>query len=141
MAGVSTDNPCISCGACCAHFRVSFYWGECASAGGCVPDELTERLPPHRVNMKGTGVKPARCIALSGEVGGPTLCGIYENRPSVCRDFKASYAEDGSFQEGCDQARAAYGLPPLQPVEPANNPDDHNNAPRTPRTPRTPKAA
>ncbi|MBE0930280.1 YkgJ family cysteine cluster protein, partial [Escherichia coli] len=22
---MSTDNPCLTCGACCAHFRVSFY--------------------------------------------------------------------------------------------------------------------
>ncbi|THB82127.1 YkgJ family cysteine cluster protein, partial [Pantoea allii] len=22
------SNPCVSCGACCAHFRVSFYWAE-----------------------------------------------------------------------------------------------------------------
>ncbi|MEG6657786.1 YkgJ family cysteine cluster protein, partial [Pseudomonas aeruginosa] len=28
---MSTDNPCLTCGACCAHFRVSFYWGECRS--------------------------------------------------------------------------------------------------------------
>ena len=140
MAGVSSENPCISCGACCAYFRVSFYWGECVSAGGCVPDELTERLGVHRVNMKGTGVKPARCMALAGEVGQGGGCAIYADRPSVCRDFKASFFEDGTHQAGCDEARAAYGLPPLSPLQPANNPgDDHQ--PRTPRTPRTPKVA
>ncbi|WP_374212354.1 YkgJ family cysteine cluster protein [Thiothrix subterranea] len=25
-------NPCMTCGACCASFRVSFYWGETDAA-------------------------------------------------------------------------------------------------------------
>ncbi|MDX1269447.1 MAG: YkgJ family cysteine cluster protein, partial [Oceanisphaera sp.] len=25
---MSSGNPCLTCGACCAFFRVSFYWGE-----------------------------------------------------------------------------------------------------------------
>jgi hypothetical protein len=29
-----SDNPCVSCGACCAHFRVSFYWAEADDAPG-----------------------------------------------------------------------------------------------------------
>lgn len=31
------NNPCVSCGACCAYFRVSFYWAESESGGGTVP--------------------------------------------------------------------------------------------------------
>ena len=35
-------NPCESCGACCAQFRVSFYWSESdAHPGGRVPASLT----------------------------------------------------------------------------------------------------
>ncbi|RTZ48276.1 hypothetical protein EKL30_02365 [Candidimonas sp. SYP-B2681] len=34
----SASNPCLSCGACCAHFRVSLYCREIAGeAGGSVP--------------------------------------------------------------------------------------------------------
>ncbi|OZZ73507.1 zinc/iron-chelating domain-containing protein, partial [Klebsiella pneumoniae] len=25
---MSEINPCMTCGACCAYFRVSFYWAE-----------------------------------------------------------------------------------------------------------------
>ncbi|MBR7358785.1 YkgJ family cysteine cluster protein, partial [Klebsiella pneumoniae] len=25
---MSDINPCMTCGACCAYFRVSFYWAE-----------------------------------------------------------------------------------------------------------------
>ncbi|EAX0008081.1 YkgJ family cysteine cluster protein, partial [Salmonella enterica] len=25
---MSVLNPCMTCGACCAYFRVSFYWAE-----------------------------------------------------------------------------------------------------------------
>ncbi|MEG0249014.1 MAG: YkgJ family cysteine cluster protein, partial [Pseudomonas sp.] len=31
---MSEYNPCLDCGACCGYFRVSFFWGECQSAGG-----------------------------------------------------------------------------------------------------------
>ncbi|MPQ71936.1 YkgJ family cysteine cluster protein, partial [Pseudomonas sp. MWU12-2323] len=29
---MSEVSPCLNCGACCSHFRVSFFWGECASS-------------------------------------------------------------------------------------------------------------
>lgn len=51
------DNPCMHCGACCAYFRVSFYWAEMVSGGGVVPDELTEPLTPFLSCMKGTNSK------------------------------------------------------------------------------------
>ncbi len=44
---MSGPNPCMTCGACCAHYRVSFYWGESSEApGGFVPIELTEQVHP-----------------------------------------------------------------------------------------------
>jgi len=42
---MSIDNPCLTCGACCAYFRVSFYFGECVSAGGAVPDKPKPAQP------------------------------------------------------------------------------------------------
>src|SRR5690349_14244360 len=70
---MSEASPCLNCGACCSHFRVSFFWGECASSGGTVPDELVEQISPSRVAMIGTGCKPVRCTSLVGEVGSTVL--------------------------------------------------------------------
>lgn len=110
------QNPCLSCGACCAHFRVSFYWAECddATEGG-VPVHLTKKLNDFRRVFLGTEGPHSRCIALSGEIGQNVTCAIYERRASVCHDFHASW-RDGEPNPRCDQARAAWGLPPLAPT-------------------------
>ncbi len=105
-------NPCMTCGACCAHFRVSFYWAEANDAGGAVPAELTEPLSLLMRNMRGTNARQPRCVALQGEPGSCTSCGIYAQRPSPCREFAMS-GENGIYNEACDRARARYGLPPL----------------------------
>ncbi len=109
---MSHESPCLSCGACCAHFRVSFYWGECQSTGGTVPDELTLQISSHHACMKGTQSNPPRCVALVGEVGTRVSCSIYENRSSTCREFDI-LNEDGSANEACTRARALHGLPPV----------------------------
>jgi|SRR5690606_32315876 len=117
------SNPCLTCGACCAHFRVSFYWGECRSAGGCVPDEKVVQVTPHLVAMKGTDTKPARCVGLLGEVGQSVRCTFYEQRSTTCREFEASWTH-GEPNPACDAARAAHGLPPLTPPQsPDQTPD------------------
>lgn len=113
---MSTAHPCLSCGACCAHFRVSFYWGECRSAGGTVPDDLVTRISPYHVAMRGTEAKPVRCVALQGELGRQVACTQYQDRSSTCREFAASW-EAGERNPACDAARAAYGLPPLEPTD------------------------
>jgi len=106
-------NPCLECGICCTHFRISFYWGEIDEApGGCVPAAMTEKLNHHMSCMKGSNAVPRRCIALSGTVGEQVACTIYENRPTPCREF-AVYFEDGSPNPKCDELRATIGLPPL----------------------------
>ncbi|RWR03737.1 ferredoxin [[Pantoea] beijingensis] len=105
-------NPCITCGACCAYFRVSFYWAEADDSGGCVPADLTEPLTPFLRAMAGTNSKNPRCTSLQGQIGECVSCGIYNNRPTPCREFKMS-GEDGEQNEACDRARAKYGLPPL----------------------------
>ena len=108
-------NPCLSCGACCAYFRVSFYWAECDDQTACgVPVGMTGDLGPFRRMMKGTGRIPPRCIALEGEVGKSFYCSIYARRPSICRAVEAAYAT-GRPSEQCDKARLAFGLPPLTP--------------------------
>lgn len=109
------SNPCLTCGACCAAFRASFYWaeGDDATPGG-VPVELTEQLDSHRRCMRGTNQPQPRCVALAGVPGVSVQCTIYEQRPSVCKEFAPSWF-GGVYNERCDQARATRGLPPLTP--------------------------
>jgi len=108
-------NPCITCGACCAYFRASFYWSEAdPAAGGLTPPHLTTKLTPHHSVMRGTEQTPPRCIALHGTIGEEVRCVIHPLRPSPCREFQASWV-DGLHNERCDRARAAHGLPPLSP--------------------------
>jgi len=111
----SPDNPCLSCGACCTHFRVSFYCGELSDgSGGTVPVELTSKVNALMACMKGTesGGKP--CIALRGTPGQPGIgCAIYPNRPSPCREF-AAWLDDGTPNPECQRVRAAIGLAPLE---------------------------
>ncbi|WEF35971.1 YkgJ family cysteine cluster protein [Pseudoduganella chitinolytica] len=104
---MSSADICQACGACCAHYRVSFYWGESdAHPGGSVPQRLTIPITPYRSAMRGTERTPVRCVALDGEVGQHVGCTIYPQRSSTCREFTAGTPE-------CDKARGAYGLAPL----------------------------
>lgn len=108
------NNPCRTCGACCASFRVSFYWGETdAAPTGLVPAHLTEAITPHRVAMLGTNQAKPHCIALHGTVGESVTCTIYPLRSSACREFAASW-ECGVHNPSCDRARAKHGLLPLR---------------------------
>jgi uncharacterized protein len=113
----SPDNPCISCGACCAHFRISFYCGELTGGlGGFVPVELTSKVNETFACMKGTEAGGGRCIALVGEIGQPGIgCTIYPNRPTPCREFEV-WLEDGTPNPHCQRLRAQRGLPPLAPM-------------------------
>lgn len=111
-----TPNPCLDCGICCTHFRISFYWAEGDDApGGVVPSAMTEKLTHHLRCMKGSNDVPRRCSALSGEVGTRVSCTIYENRPTPCREFPV-YLPDGSGNPKCDELRATIGMPPLAPL-------------------------
>ncbi len=110
---MSESNPCMSCGACCAHYRVSFYWGESnAAPGGFVPVEFTEQVNPQMLCMKGTNNYPPRCAALRGEVGKQVSCAIYENRPTTCREFNV-YELDGTPNTRCFKLRGI--VPPSGP--------------------------
>lgn len=112
-------NPCLQCGACCAFYRVSFYWAESdPSQGGIVPESLTEDITPFIRCMKGTNQAHPHCIALRGEIGKRVHCAIYPNRPSVCKAAGVQYTRRGIYfppgeYHRCSKARAAYGMPPL----------------------------
>jgi Fe-S-cluster containining protein len=108
-----TQDPCLTCGACCASFRVSFYWSEAdAAAGGYVPPEMTCHVAPLICAMQGTDGPHPHCIALQGAVGSAVWCTVYERRPSVCREVTPS-GQNGRTNSWCDRARAIWGLPPL----------------------------
>lgn len=118
-------NPCLSCGVCCSHFRVSFYWAEADPfLGGLVPSELTENLNRHYLCMQGTNSQQPRCVALQGEVGQSVACSIYPNRPSPCREFPLWLA-DGSLNPECQRIRQLHGLPPIEPPTSPNNIPPH----------------
>ena len=97
---------CESCGACCAAFRVSFYWAETdAHPSGTVPIDMVTRIHPIFVAMRGTETVPPRCLALEGEIGRRVRCTIYPLRSSTCRVLRAG-------DERCRAARRQHGLPP-----------------------------
>ncbi|WP_454832752.1 YkgJ family cysteine cluster protein [Pseudoxanthomonas wuyuanensis] len=110
-------HPCLSCGACCAHYRVSFHWSEADPAlGGMTPAALTETMDPHRLAMRGTWARQPRCVALDAEIGVRSRCTIHPQRPSVCREVAASW-EAGQASPQCDKARIAHGLAALTPAD------------------------
>jgi Fe-S-cluster containining protein len=108
-------NPCLTCGACCAYYRASFYWAECDDAvENGVPHHLTKKMDFNRRMMLGTGGPEPRCIALLGTIGEEVRCLIYERRASVCRSFVPSW-ENAVPNQRCDKARTAWNLKPLMP--------------------------
>ena len=100
-------SACTTCGACCASFRVDFSVFEHEEGGGSVPAGLALPITDHTCRMRGTDHNPPRCSALYGRVGEKATCGIYEWRPSPCREF-----EEGS--DACTSARRRHGLATLE---------------------------
>ena len=123
MSSEVFEHPCLSCGACCATYRVTFAEKE-TRVGHRVPLKEVEELGRGLLAMRGTNKKhrPA-CECLGGRVGKRVSCRIYENRPSPCREFDASY-ERGVPNERCDQARRRHGLPPLTKLSFARRPKE-----------------
>lgn len=107
------SNECMSCGACCAAFKVTFHRSERDDEHwGKVPYGLADDETDSLCRMRGTDYARPRCVALIGKVGESVRCGIYEERPSPCREF-APMSAVGVFIPACNRARSAHGLPPL----------------------------
>lgn len=100
---VDRVHPCLECGACCASFRVDFAADENEANGGRVPQGLAVEVTASTCRMRGTDHARPRCAALVGRVGVQACCGIYEWRPSPCREFEAG-------SDACNIARARHGL-------------------------------
>ncbi len=115
LTQIVNDNVCLSCGACCSYFRVSFYWAE----GEQIPAHLQEQLSPVYACMKGTNQQQPRCHALEGEVGTSVSCSIYALRSSSCKEVQVG-------DEKCQKARLAHGFISVIQVDeefPENDPD------------------
>ena len=115
LSQITAQDACLTCGACCAFFRVSFYWAE----GETMPDDAVEELTPVYSCMKGTNQKEVRCVMLSGEIGQYVSCNMYEQRSSSCKEVQAG-------DDQCTKARLGHGLIPLIDIEimqPSNDED------------------
>jgi len=99
-----SHDPCLNCGACCASFRVSFYWAEADTCA--IPEHAVEQLSPLYACMSGTNSNAPRCIALQGTIGRNVRCSLYAHRPSPCREVQPG-------DEKCRRAREKHGLPAL----------------------------
>jgi hypothetical protein len=97
-------DTCQQCGACCAYFRVSFYWAESPELG--LPEDSVERVAPLLACMAGTNQPTPRCRSLEGKVGETVHCRVYSQRPSPCRELQRGDAR-------CNRARASHGLAPV----------------------------
>lgn len=104
MKNMATPSgPCECCGACCASYRVDFAAQESEAQGGRVPEGLALPLTATLCRLRGTDHQPPRCAALVGRIGERVACGIYDWRPSPCREL-----EPGT--DACQRARARHGL-------------------------------
>ncbi|TCB49362.1 YkgJ family cysteine cluster protein [Acinetobacter sp. ANC 4779] len=113
LSQIPTQDACLSCGACCAYFRVSFYWAE----GLAMPDHYTQPVTAVYSCMTGTHQKSPRCIALTGEIGKQVSWGMYQARSSSCKEVKIA-------DEQCNKARRAYTMIPFIPLETAEQSND-----------------
>ena len=79
---------------------------ESEALGGSMPEGLSNAVTGSTCRMRGTDHSPPRCAALTGKIGVKASCGIYEWRPSPCREL-----EMGS--DACQRARARHRLQAL----------------------------
>ena len=105
-------HPCQTCGACCTSFEVSFPVTELSENSFHVPENRTFKIDEQTRALKTLNKENMRCQSLEGHLGKMVSCRIYNNRPSPCRNFKASF-EDGIANPRCDQVRQERGMKPL----------------------------
>ncbi len=99
--------PCMSCGACCAYFKVQFD----KKYNPQVPWQKIKVISHSEAVMLGTEEAKGRCKSLDGIVGENCRCNIYNSRPDVCESFTV-WLNDGSQNPKCIEARKHHGLKP-----------------------------
>lgn len=72
-----------------------------------MPRGLIETVNEATCRMRGTDYARPRCAALTGKVGEKAACGIYEWRPSPCREFAAG-------SDACNRVRLRNGMAALE---------------------------
>lgn len=95
----SDDFDCLKCGACCVEAGVVFVYPDEKIAARTKP--LRQRFAKHYPDLKMRELDrhcEGRCKSLKGVVGKNASCGVYENRPRVCRQFEPR-------SEGCISSR------------------------------------
>ncbi|ENX09229.1 YkgJ family cysteine cluster protein [Acinetobacter courvalinii] len=117
LSQIATPDACVSCGACCANYRVSFYWAEAE----LIPEHMVEPLTAVYSCMKGTNQAQVKCVALQGEVGQQVSCSIYPVRSSSCKEVQIADSH-------CNKARLAHNLIPLVAIDqqPSENNDNYD---------------
>ena len=80
---IDVENVCQACGACCSY---SANWPRFTTEDDAALDLIPEQFVNER--LSGMRCDGDRCSALSGKVGVATSCGIYADRPEVCRDYQ-----------------------------------------------------
>lgn len=92
------QNPCQTCGACCAYAPD---WPRFSTESDADLDRIPVALVDDSLGrMRCDG---DRCAALAGTIGQWTACTIYDIRPEVCRTCQPGDDE-------CNMARAKWGL-------------------------------
>src|SRR5690606_8910932 len=102
LSQVPKPDACLSCGACCAYFRVSFYWAE----GIHMPEHYTEPVTAVYSCMAGTNQTNPRCSALDGPIRQQVSCGMYELRSASCEEVQIA-------DDQCNKARVARNMLPF----------------------------
>lgn len=97
--------PCVSCGACCAYFKVEFS----RENNPQVPWQKIIIQKDKKAFMKGAEKFKGRCDSLLGNLGENCSCSIYENRPDVCAAFPV-WLNNGKQNPKCIKAREHNGL-------------------------------
>lgn len=110
-----TQDDCVTCGACClarGHVNVvalttaDVYrrWTPLQRRTLLRDAPMQTVVPAKALRViQSEGDRFPRCAALQGEVGKNATCRVYENRPTVCREFTPGSA-------ACVHARAQLGL-------------------------------
>ena len=76
-------SACLTCGACCCHYRVSFYWQEAEQRG--LEDKDLVQVTPLRVCFRGMG-PPRRPVGhVTGGGGSRAMCSQLQPLPTPIR--------------------------------------------------------
>ncbi|MDH3530346.1 MAG: YkgJ family cysteine cluster protein [Acidobacteriota bacterium] len=99
---------CMACGACCAAFVVV------DAEDSKIPAEKLWIVDFEKKGETGRCIRRREedfaCAGLEGRVGGPVSCGVYDDRPGMCRKFEAG-------SDRCHAVRRAFGIEPFLTLE------------------------